>query len=414
MTRRRIACASLSLNLGMTRNGFFALAIGPDVMLPSVAQEVPAQLAEGSLQVSSLHGLDCTRIGVHCQASYVLDGRDRSAARTTVGGEFPTLALSIREVGASFHHGPRFRRPPCDPGRWAFPSPVLTLASRRSPSHTARSLSADPHTPLRSMVCFHGRSIVPRPYHVRVLLELPSAQSPFARARCYLARRDLTDHVSRRYPACHRSYGLMRQSSTLLVPRWYPRTPGLCRLLSAPAGRRTFPTLSLRIFPCVLGPLPRRLVWCIYPFLPPRQRPSPRSDRVGAPPMPVQRLQYGALFEAAVIPSCSGPQVCSPPRSLLPLRHTPYGSRDFSIRASHGLLPPHAPDMLAVRIGQLTVWGLSPHQMRSLVGCSPNAGRQPLPKAGATQERRLLAVACTPWLGPGSGRDAVPGGNSSR
>jgi len=33
---------------------------------------------------------------------------------------------------------------------------------------------------------------------------------------------------------------------------------------------------------------------------------------------------------------------------------TPYGSCDFSIRASRGLLPPHAPDMLAVRIGQLT------------------------------------------------------------
>src|SRR5262249_53702361 len=33
---------------------------------------------------------------------------------------------------------------------------------------------------------------------------------------------------------------------------------------------------------------------------------------------------------------------------------TPYGSCDFSIRASRGLLPPHAPDMLAVRIGQWT------------------------------------------------------------
>jgi len=63
---------------------------------------------------------------------------------------------------------------------------------------------------------------------------------------------------------------------------------------------------------------------------------------------PVQRLQYGALCEAAVICSWSGPQVCSPPRSLLPLRFAPYGSRDFSIRASHGLLPPHAPDMLTV------------------------------------------------------------------
>ena len=34
----------------------------------------------------------------------------------------------------------------------------------------------------------------------------------------------------------------------------------------------------------------------------------------------VQRFQYGAHFEAAVIRSCSGPQVCSPPRSLLPIR----------------------------------------------------------------------------------------------
>ena len=68
----------------------------------------------------------------------------------------------------------------------------------------------------------------------------------------------------------------------------------------------------------------------------------------------VQRLQYGAFFEAAVIHSCSGPQVCSPPRSLLPLRSHPYGSRGFSVRASRGSFPPHASDMLAVRIGPLT------------------------------------------------------------
>ena len=128
-------------------------------------------------------------------------GRDRTAARTTVGGEFPALALSICEVGASFHPGPRFRRPPCAPGRWAFPSPVLTLASLRSPSHTARSSSADPHTPLRSLVCFPGRSLVPRPYLVRVLLQLPSAQRPFARARRYLTRQGLLDPVSRCSPA---------------------------------------------------------------------------------------------------------------------------------------------------------------------------------------------------------------------
>ncbi|SRR5713226_1889383 len=49
------------------------------------------------------------------------------------------------------------------------------------------------------------------------------------------------------------------------------------------------------------------------------------------------------------------------------------GSRDFYVRASHGSLPPHASDMLTVRFGQLTVRGLSPLKIRSLVGCSPNA-----------------------------------------
>src|SRR6266567_3680596 len=42
--------------------------------------------------------------------------------------------------------------------------------------------------------------------------------------------------------------------------------------------------------------------------------------------------------------------------------------------------------------------------MRSLVGCSPNAGHQLLPQAGA--QRTLEAVSCTPWFGPELGRDA--------
>ena len=56
----------------------------------------------------------------------------------------------------------------------------------------------------------------------------------------------------------------------------------LCRLLRAPAGSRPFPTLSLRIFLYVQGPLPRLLLWCIHPFLPTRLRPSQRRHPVGA------------------------------------------------------------------------------------------------------------------------------------
>src|SRR6266446_6059773 len=82
---------------------------------------------------------------------------------------------------------------------------------------------------------------------------------------------------------------LLRAHAPVLQPHRtsdVPSTPGICRLPSAPAGRRTFPTLSLRILPCVLGPLPRQLVEFLFSFLPPRHRPSPRSDRVGAQQRP--------------------------------------------------------------------------------------------------------------------------------
>jgi hypothetical protein len=43
-------------------------------------------------------------------------------------------------------------------------------------------------------------------------------------------------------------------------------------------------------------------------------------------------------------------QVCSPPRSFPPLSKLRQGSRGFYVRAEHASLPPHASDMLAVRI----------------------------------------------------------------
>ena len=135
------------------------------------------------------------------------------------------------------------------------------------------------------MVCFHGRSIVRRPYMSgyswscqvpRAPLHVRGVTSPVMVSRTMSA--GVTPPSS-----------LVRAHAPVLPPPRAsvpPSTPGLCRLLSAPAGRRTFPTLSLRICPYVLGPLPRRLMRCIYPFLPSRHRPSPRSDRVGAPHIP--------------------------------------------------------------------------------------------------------------------------------
>jgi len=197
------------------------------------------------------------------------------------------------------------------------------------------------------MVCFLGRSIVHRPYNVRLLLKLPSAQSPFARARCYLARRDLSNHVSRRDPA------LIAPTGSCANP-----PPSSCR-----GGTLNTRSVQVAVSPCWEEDLPDVIsahlslrAWTSTPAALEVHVPVSSLKTAAFPPfgpgrrstMPMQRLQHGALFEAAVIPSRSGPQVCSPPRSLLPLRFPPYGSRGFYIRASRGSLPPHAPDMLTV------------------------------------------------------------------
>ena len=59
---------------------------------------------------------------------------------------------------------------------------------------------------------------------------------------------------------------------------------------------------------------------------------------------PRTRFFRGLVLEVADISLCSGLRVCSPPRSLLPLRIFPQGSRGFYIRAYRASLPPHAPD----------------------------------------------------------------------
>jgi hypothetical protein len=156
-----------------------------------------------------------------------------------------------------------------------------------------------------------------------------------------------------------------------------PPSVGLCRLSQVPAGTWPFPALSPRIFPQMLGPIPRWFLWCTRPLLPRGHRPSPCRDRLGSPQQSVQRLPYGRFNGAAVIRSCSGLRVCSPPRSLPPQYPMALGSRGLYVRAYDGSLPPRPSDMLAVRIGQLTAWGLPPHKIRGLAGRSPD----PLPQA---------------------------------
>ena len=56
-------------------------------------------------------------------------------------------------------------------------------------------------------------------------------------------------------------------------------------------------------------------------------RPSPSFDWVGFPLLSANTIFHGSAFEAAAISLCSGLQVCSPPRSLLPPQVSLQGSR---------------------------------------------------------------------------------------
>jgi hypothetical protein len=54
-------------------------------------------------------------------------------------------------------------------------------------------------------------------------------------------------------------------------------------LYAVPAAHGSFPTLSLRIFPWMLDPVPRRFTVCTHLFLPRCHRPSPSKEWVGFP-----------------------------------------------------------------------------------------------------------------------------------
>ena len=210
----------------------------------------------------------------------------------------------------------------------------------------------------------------------------PRAQSPFARLRCYLFRRDVV---------CISSEDITPPSSLLRAhaplqdsPVFFglPYSTGPYRLLPAPAGSWTFPVLSPQFFPWVSGPLPR---WASLVPLPVSSQgnigllqtltgsASPRLPRPAT-----SRRDF--LFEAADIPLCSDPQICSPSWSPLP-QCCLLGSYDFYIQAAHDSLPHHALDMLNVRIGQLTFEDF--HPIRSVA--LPAA-----PKALEVSPRSLL------------------------
>jgi len=124
------------------------------------------------------------------------------------------------------------------------------------------------------------------------------------------------------------------------------------QVAASPCCQRHLPDSILQIFPQMPGPLPRRSPRVLLPVSSSRSSAFPKALKGRLPVCSANATFPRALFfEVADISLCSGLRVCLPLRSLLPLRVSPQGSRDFYIRAYRASLPPHAPDMLSVRTG---------------------------------------------------------------
>jgi len=174
----------------------------------------------------------------------------------------------------------------------------------------------------------------------------------------------------------HGSYGLIRQSRSALP--YFGLS--LVRGVSAGCYQPLLPAGPSRRYLCesflgCLGPCHGGSAECICLFLPPRHRPSPVHYRGRLPACLRQNdFMTDPFFETAAISLCSGPQVCLPPRSFLPLRL-------IAAEQPRLLRPSRTCFVASACIGyanhpprQLVVWGLTPHKIHSLVGCSSVIG----------------------------------------
>ena len=134
-----------------------------------------------------------------------------------------------------------------------------------------------------------------------------------------------------------------------------------------------------RVLPDVISASPSQDAWAptttacrvLLPVTSPATSAFPKGEyRSASRKCPLKRLHSGTDFRG-----CSH-FLTFRPLSLLATLVAPTSTvscradGDFYVRAEHASLPPHASDMLVVRIRQLTTRGLPPRQTRSLVGCS--------------------------------------------
>jgi hypothetical protein len=103
------------------------------------------------------------------------------------------------------------------------------------------------------------------------------------------------------------------------------------QVATSPCCHQDLLDVILRVFPWLPGPLPRRSHRVHAPVNFPDVIGLPLG-RLGRLPRfwSTMQLSVGTIFEAADIPLCSSPQVCSPPRLLPPLRLCRRAAKAFT------------------------------------------------------------------------------------
>ena len=85
-------------------------------------------------------------------------------------------------------------------------------------------------------------------------------------------------------------------------------------MYTVPAAPGSFPTLSLRIFPWMLDPVPRRYIVCSHLFLPRCHRPSPEEKWVGFPQLSrLKRLRAGGFSRLQIFRYVPASKFARPP-----------------------------------------------------------------------------------------------------
>lgn len=272
--------------------------------------------------------------------------------RATDSGGFPGPALSVTRGGFTVPHRSRFLKPPLSSRT------VELLESGWRARRGSSGLPAEEEA--QALACVHpsplrfARELDPsneitakqstesqRPF----VLESAMSESLFAPARCYLARGSLEGYLEGRYPFFVAHIGSCAEPKSSHRLWVSPGSVGLCRLLPAPAGSRSFPTLSPRFFACVLGPILRRDAWVHLPVSSPDNGGLPLHGTGSAFPQG-SRKTISPGFRISELQSFSNVQarkLASHADRSHPGSH-PRADHDVFTRAEHESLPSRASD----------------------------------------------------------------------